>query len=448
MKLALVGRPNVGKSALFNRICKQRISIVDDMEGVTRDRIYSDANYLGRSFELIDTGGIHFEKNIPFCEEVKRQALIAIEEADGIILVVDARVGVQQLDVEVARILLKTKKPVVLAVNKIDDLSLSDLIINFYELGIEKMIPVSAEHGLHIAELLEEMLYHFPVEEEIKALDRQIKVAIVGRVNVGKSTLLNAILKEERSIVSDQVGTTRDAIDVTVQKGEESFILIDTAGIRRKNKEKEVVEKFASIRTFQAIERADICVVVVDVQEGLTGQEKRILSDIQSKGRGCVIFLNKWDLAKNWQMEEALAYLYRESPFIKHCPIIIGSAKHKRNTEEVFNQVEIVKKELGKKMATPELNRFVEKCFQTVHPPMIMGKRLRVYYMTQKSSFPPRFILFVNNPKFMTRAYKTYLINSFREAYSFSGCPIEFSLRGKKVTTSEQRKELKGLLKY
>lgn len=439
MKLALVGRPNVGKSALFNRICKQRISIVDDMEGVTRDRIYSDAEYLGRSFELIDTGGIHFEKNIPFCEEVKRQALIAIEEADGIILVVDARVGVQQLDVEVAKILLKTKKPVILAVNKIDDLSLSDLVFDFYELGIEKMIPVSAEHGLHIAELLEEILQFFPVAEE-QTKEKQTKVAIIGRVNVGKSTLLNAILKEDRSIVSDLVGTTRDAIDVTFQKDNESFVLIDTAGIRKKNKEKEVVEKFAAIRTFQAIERADICVVVIDVQEGLTTQEKRILSDIQKKGRGCVIFLNKWDLAKNWQMEEIVSSLYRESPFIKHCPIIIGSAKQNRNTEEVFKQVILVKKELEKKMPTPELNRFVDKCFQTVHPPMIMGKRLRVYYMTQKSSFPPRFILFVNNPKLMTKAYKSYLINSFRQAYSFLGCPIEFSLRGKKATTGGPKK--------
>lgn len=436
MKIALVGRPNVGKSALFNRICKKRISIVDDMEGVTRDRIYGEAGYLDKSFELIDTGGIHFEKNLPFCEEIKRQAFIAVEEADGIILVVDARVGVQQLDIEVAKILLKKKKPVVLAVNKVDDLSLTGLVFNFYELGIEKMIPVSAEHGLHIAELLEEMFAQLPIKEMQTQVERQTKVAIVGRVNVGKSTLLNAILDEERSIVSDQVGTTRDAIDVSLQRNNTSFLLIDTAGIRRKNKEKEVVEKFASIRTFEAIERADICVVVIDAKEGLTGQEKRILSDIQSKGRGCVIFLNKWDLVKNWPMEEALRSLYRESPFIKHCPIIIGSAKQKRNIEEVFNQVEKVKEQLGKKMPTPELNRFVERSFQAIHPPMIMGKRLRVYYMTQKSTSPPKFILFVNNPTLMTRAYKSYLINSFREAYSFLGCPIEFSLRGKKATTS------------
>ncbi|PIS01312.1 MAG: ribosome biogenesis GTPase Der [Chlamydiae bacterium CG10_big_fil_rev_8_21_14_0_10_35_9] len=432
MKLALVGRPNVGKSALFNRICKKRIAIVDDMEGVTRDRIYGEAEFAGQTFEVIDTGGIHFGKNIPFTEEVRRQSQLAIEEADGIILVVDGKAGVQSLDADISKILLKTHKPVVLAVNKIDDLSLSDLVFNFFELGIEKMVPVSALHGLHVAELLENIFEKVPQAHLADEVDAICKVAIVGRANVGKSTLINALLNEERTIVSPIAGTTRDAIDIPLDYNESSYLMIDTAGIRRKNKEKEVVEKFAAMRTENAITRADVCVLVIDANEGLTSQEKRIINQIESEGKGLVIFLNKWDLVKGFRMEHSIQAIYEESPFIKHCPIIVGSAKEKRNITDIFEKVNEVQENLAKKLSTSELNQFIEKCFQKVHPPMILGKRLRVYYMTQKTTNPPRFILFINYPNLMTKAYKNYLINSFRQEYAFTGCPIEFILRGKK----------------
>jgi len=430
-KIALIGRPNVGKSALFNRIAKKRIAIVDEMEGVTRDRLYADAELFGRSFEIIDTGGIDENSGIPFAEEVKRQAEIAVEEADGLIMVVDSRVGLTTLDENVAKLLLRSGKPVALAVNKVDNSNDESSTAPFYALGIEALLPVSATHGSNVAELLELALAPCPEVEELESPDR-IKVAIIGRTNVGKSTMINSLLDEERCVVSPIPGTTRDAIDVTVLFEESQFTFIDTAGIRRKKSEHEVVDKFAAIRTERAVERADICILMIDAEKGLTTQEKRIARMIEKRGKGCLIFCNKWDLVKGFRMEHCKKSLEIEASFLNYCPTLFGSALTGRKLVEIFPIIREIHKEMRKRISTGQLNKFIEKAIQRVHPPMIKGKRLRIYYMAQVDYAPPRFVFFVNNPDFLADSYKKYLVNQFRLAYKFTGVPLVFYLKGKK----------------
>ncbi|HSX27073.1 MAG TPA: ribosome biogenesis GTPase Der [Chlamydiales bacterium] len=430
-KIALVGRPNVGKSALFNRICQKRISIVDEQEGITRDRLYAETELFGRKFILIDTGGIDFSGTIPFHEEVKMQAEIAIEEADVILLVVDGQIGPNPLDEEVAKKLLKSKKPVVVAVNKIDQMSEEVKIHAFHSLALRDLMAVSAMQGYQIVELLEKALSYIPVVEEEEVVLGGIKVAIVGRPNVGKSTLLNELLDEERSIVSPIAGTTRDAIDVPIVHEGQDYLLIDTAGIRRKKAEKEVVDKFAAMRTEEAIDRCDVCVLVLDSFEGFTTQEKRIAAEIEAKGRSCILVFNKWDLMHNFKMEHALRGVREEIPFLNHCPTLFISATKGRNLNQIFPAIKAVYAERQKRITTGGLNKFIEGCLQKYHPPLIIGKRLRIYYMTQVEVNPPKFVLFVNNPTLMTESYRKYLVNQFREIYSFSGCPLILELRGK-----------------
>ena len=434
LKLALVGRPNVGKSALFNRICKKKIAIVDEMEGVTRDRLYADADFFGRPFEVIDTGGIDSHSGIPFQEEVRRQTEIAIEEADVIVMVVDARVGITTLDEEVAKLILRTGKSIALAVNKIDDFEHLNLLHQFYSLGISKIVAVSAVQGFQIAELLETAFkgVEFPKEAR-QTTSKQIKVAIVGRPNVGKSTLLNFLLREERSVVSPVAGTTRDSIDVDIEVEGRSFTLIDTAGIRRKHAEHEVVDKFAAIRTERAIERADVCIMILDAQEGITSQEKRIARHIEEHGKACILLFNKWDLVKGFRMEHCLQGVQHMASFLTHCPTLFVSAQTGRNLEGLFKHIEEVHAQHNRRITTGQLNRFMERTLQKYHPPMIQGKRLRIYYLAQVDTCPPRFVFFVNDPDRMCETYKKYLINQFREMYQFTGVPLVFALKGRKV---------------
>jgi len=429
-KIAIVGRPNVGKSALFNRIVQQRVSIVDEQEGITRDRLYAKAELFGREFELIDTGGIDARGTAPFNEQIKQQALYAIDEADAIIFVVDAQVGPTLLDDEAAKILRKTKKKVVVAVNKVDHLAEETVVDPFRRLGFSVMVPVSALQGNQIAELLEHALDGLSGTDEPRISDC-IRVAIVGRPNVGKSTLLNELLDEQRSIVSPIAGTTRDAIDVPLTLDGKQYLLIDTAGIRRKKAETEVVDKFAAIRTEEAIDRADVCLLMLDAFEGITAQEKRIANEIESKGKSCIILFNKWDLVKKLQMEHALRGVREEVPFLAHCPTIFLSALKRRNLDKIFPAVNQVYNERFRRITTGQLNKFIEGCLHRYHPPMMVGKRLRIYYMTQTAVAPPKFVVFVNNPMLMTDTYRKYLVNQFREAYGFSGCPITLDLRGK-----------------
>lgn len=442
-KIALVGRPNVGKSALFNRICQKRLSIVDEQEGITRDRLYAKADLFGRPFILVDTGGIDLSGEIPFAEEVKGQAEIAIQEADAIIFVVDGQLGPSPLDEELAKKFRKTKKPVFVAVNKID--AGEDLlrVSAFYGLGIPNIFGVSAIQGYQVAELLEAAMKMIPeAAEEEPIAPSAIRVAIVGRANVGKSTLLNELLHDNRSIVSPVAGTTRDAIDVLHTENGQDYLLIDTAGIRRKKSEKVVVEKFAAIRTEEALERADVCLLVLDSFEGLTTQEMRIANEIEQLGKSCILLFNKWDQVKNLQMEHALRGVKEAAPFLAHCPTLFISALKKRNLGGIFSLVKQVYEQRFLRLTTGALNKFIESCLQKYHPPLITGKRLRIYYLTQVECDPPRFVLFVNKPDLLTESYKKFLINQLRDSFPFPGCPLLFELRGKKPASKSGNSEL------
>lgn len=432
-KIAIVGRPNVGKSALFNAIAKKRISIVDEAEGITRDRIYAACDFFNYPFELIDTGGIDFHSNADFIEEIRRQAHIAIEEADSIIMVVDARCGVQELDVEVAKILHTTKKPLCLAVNKVDNYNERDSIYEFSKLGIKDIVAVSAVHTFHIAELLEVALKSFDKTVHGDAADETTKIAIIGRPNVGKSYLLNSLLGEDRSIVSEIAGTTRDAIDTKITFEGKDYLLIDTAGIRRKFKEKDVVEKFAAIRSKEALDRADIAILVIDAMQGMTSEEKKIARGIEEEGKGCLVLFNKWDLAKGkgFRMEHAAKSIEDAVPFLSYCPKIFISAKTGRNLEKIMPEIVAIVKTIHSRIATPALNKCVIAAMQKYHPPAIKGKRLRIYYLAQIDTTPLKFMLFVNSPKLMEESYKKYLINQLRETFELKGAPIVLELRGK-----------------
>lgn len=438
-KVAIVGRPNVGKSAIFNAICNKRIAIVDEAEGITRDRLYSVSELFGRPFEVIDTGGIDPRSKAPFNEQVKQQAEIAIEEADSIIMVVDVQIGVTPLDSEVAKMLLSTDKPLCLAVNKIDHPSQEWQMHAFHELGIKKIVPISASQRWHIAELLETALENVQAKEGEPEKAEGIKVAIIGRPNVGKSSLLNYLMDEERCIVSPIPGTTRDSIDIPFILNDQKYTLIDTAGIRRKFAEKEVVDKFAAIRTTKAIERADLCILMVDAQQGLTTQEKRIASEIEEAGKGCILLFNKWDLVKGFRMEHCLKSIENDVPFLKHCPKLFISAKTGRNVDKIFTEVDKVYEASRTRITTHQLNKFIIAAIQKTNPPMITGKRLRIYYMAQVGIEPPTFIFFVNYPALMTDTYKKYLYNQFREVYAFTGCPIRMFLKGRKRVDREDR---------
>lgn len=439
-KLAIVGRPNVGKSALFNRICKKKIAIVDEAEGITRDRLYSDSELFGLRFQVIDTGGINPRSKAMFNEEIKRQAEIAIEEADTLIMVVDSRIGITSLDQELALILQRTKKPICLAVNKIDNVSEEHLKYQFQSLGIAKMVAVSAVQGWNIAELLETAFEGFSKDAIETEDDGRINISFVGRPNVGKSSLVNYLLSEDRCIVSPIPGTTRDSIDIPFIHDETVYNLIDTAGIRRKHAEHEVVDKFAAIRTERAIERSDICLLLLDAQEGITVQEKKIANMIEAAGKGCILLFNKWDLVKGFRMEHCLKEVEDQVPFLKHCPKLFISALTGRNVEKIFEVINQVHADSKKRITTHQLNKFISASLQRNHPPMIMGKRLRIYYMAQVGVQPPKFVLFVNFANLMTETYKKYLYNQFRDTYGFTGVPITLHLKGKQKQTAERGK--------
>ncbi len=430
IRIALVGRPNVGKSALFNAICKKKISIVDEAEGITRDRLYAKTEAFGTAFELIDTGGMG-RKDDPYGDLIYRQAEIAIREADSIIMVVDGKARPLDLDMQVARLLHRSNKPLSLAVNKIDHHSQQSSLYEFSALGIEKMVAVSAIHGYQIAELIEAALKDVPVpavEDEVPAFPQ---VAIIGRPNVGKSTLLNALVGDERTIVSPLAGTTRDSIDTEVVFKDKTYVFIDTAGIRKKQKEKEVVEKYAHIRTEGAIERSSVCLLVIDALQGITSEEKKIAKMIEQSKKSCVVLINKWDLAKGFRMEHCLQGIEEEVPFLAHCPKICISAITKRNLDKIFHAVDEVLEAYSTRISTGPLNKCLTQAMQLYHPPVLGGKRLRVYYMTQVAIQPPHFVLFVNQPKLCEPTYQKYLINTLRNTFGFRGVPLVFQLKAK-----------------
>lgn len=428
-KLAIVGRSNVGKSSLFNRICKKKISIVHEREGITRDRIYNTAYYMDKPFIVVDTAGLELKSKLSLIDEINIQTQIAIEEADVLVMVVDVTVGVTSIDEVIAKNLLKTKKKIILAINKVDTEKLKEKTFEFETLGFKNIIEISCSQNYQIDELLNLAFKDLPLpENNIIKNNQKPKIAIVGRTNVGKSTLLNALAEEKRVVVSETIATTRDSIDVDIKKNDKVYTFIDTAGIRRKNKETDVIEKFSHSQTLKSIENADICLLILDASDFITAQDKKILKLIERASKGCIILVNKWDKLKNVRQEHFLKALNQKNNYF---PTLIISAVKKINLNKIYYLIDRILENKKRTIKTAALNKFIEQCIQKYHPPMIKGKRLKIYYLTQIKNNPPRFLFFVNYPDLFTDSYKKYLINNFRETFIFEGIPIIFDVKKK-----------------
>ena len=427
--VAIVGRANVGKSTIFNRIVGERVSIVEDTPGVTRDRIYAHASWLTKEFRLIDTGGIEIEK-ASFTEQIKAQAEIAIEEADVIIFVVNGREGITKEDIFVARMLQKSRKPIVLAVNKIDDQVYKDNIYEFYNLGIGDPIAVSGSHGIGIGDILDEVIHLLP-EVQVELPEDEIRFSIIGRPNVGKSSLTNALLGEERVIVSDIEGTTRDAIDTAFEKDEQKYRVIDTAGMRKKGKIYENVEKYSILRALSAIEKSDVVLVVIDGSQPIIEQDKHVAGNAHEAGKSVILVVNKWDLVdKNEKTMAKMEKEIREQfKYLDYAPIVFVSAKQRRRTDLLFPEILKVYENSHRRVSTSVLNDVLVDA-QAMNPTTTFnGGRLRIYYANQVSICPPTFVFFTNNPDYLHFSYKRYLENRLRESFDFSGTPIHMICR-------------------
>ncbi|MGA5690404.1 ribosome biogenesis GTPase Der [Cytobacillus pseudoceanisediminis] len=431
--VAIVGRPNVGKSTIFNRIVGERISIVEDIPGVTRDRIYSSAEWLTHDFNIIDTGGIDIGDE-PFLEQIRLQAEIAIDEADVIIFLVNGREGVTSADEEVAKILYKAKKPVVLGVNKIDNPEMRDLIYDFYALGFGEPFPISGSHGLGLGDLLDEAAKHFPKHGQTEYGEDVIKFSLIGRPNVGKSSLVNAMLGEERVIVSNIAGTTRDAIDSKVKVDGQEYVIIDTAGMRKKGKVYETTEKYSVLRALRAIERSDVVLVVIDGEEGIIEQDKRIAGYAHEAGRAVVIVVNKWDaVEKDERTMKVFEQNIREHfQFLDYAPIVFLSAKTKKRIHTLIPMINTASENHALRVETSVLNDVVMDAVAMNPTPTDKGRRLRIYYTTQVAVKPPTFVVFVNDPELLHFSYERFLENRIRDAFGFEGTPIKIFARERK----------------
>ncbi|NLY11891.1 MAG: ribosome biogenesis GTPase Der [Firmicutes bacterium] len=428
--VAIVGRPNVGKSTLFNRISKDRIAIVEGTPGVTRDRIYNDVEWLGNHFTIIDTGGIDIGKDI-IQEQVFLQAKIAIEEADIIIFVVDGREGITAADEEVADLLRKTEKPVILCINKVDDQSNAwEYQADFYRLGLGEPIMVSAEHGKNIGDLLDRVVELFPETANVDE-DDLLKVAIVGRPNVGKSSFINKVLNEERVIVTNIAGTTRDAIDTYYEHDGQKYLLIDTAGLRRKKLVEEELEYFSVLRTLRAIERSDVTILMLDATEGVTEQDKKIAGYAHEKGRGVIIAVNKWDLVEKDSntMREFEETIRTEVAFINYAPVMFISALTGQRINRLLDLVKVVAEQRSLRIPTGKLNQIIQDAVAMHQTPSDKGVRLKIFYVTQAQVSPPVFIIHVNRSDLMHFSYERYLENRLREEFGFIGTPIMLIVR-------------------
>ena len=439
--VAVVGRPNVGKSTLFNAIVNKRISIVEDIPGVTRDRIYFDAEWLNREFTMIDTGGIEFvtENSHVIPIMMRLQAELAIEEADVILFVVDGKQGIVPADEEVANILRTSGKPVVLVVNKIDSVNQEPNIYEFYNLGLGDPIGISAKNLMNLGDLLDDTVKHFPPVGTNVDEEDTIHVAIIGRPNVGKSSLTNALLGQDRVIVSDVAGTTRDSIDTHWTHGDQKFVLIDTAGMRRKSKIDEAVERYSIVRSLRSVDRSDIVVLVLDGVDGVTEQDKKIAGYAYEAGKGVIIVVNKWDLVEK-DDKTTLRYtedIYDELGFLQFAPILFASALTKQRIHRLADMLKFVSEQQYRRVSTGTLNQLLQDA-QTVNPvPSRNGRIPKIYYMTQASVKPPTFILFVNEPELIHFSYMRFLENRLRESFGFEGTPIRLILRGKKREDEE-----------
>jgi GTP-binding protein len=429
--VAIVGRPNVGKSALFNRLVGERKAIVEDMPGVTRDRLYDKSEWLGREFIVIDTGGIRFDEGDIFTKEVKLQADLAIEEADVILFVVDVQDGITSEDAQVANLLRRSKKPIILTVNKVDNFNKPLDHYEFYNLGLGDPIPVSAMHGSNINELLDAVIENFPPEVENDENDDVIKIAVVGRPNVGKSSLVNALLGEERVIVSDIPGTTRDSIDTPFTFNGKKYILIDTAGVRKKSRIKETTERYSVIRTLRSVERADVCLIMLDAKEGIIEQDKRVAGYVHEQNKANIIVMNKWDLIeKDGQtMNKFDKDIRREFKFLSYSPTLYISALTKQRIFKVLEMVDFVAEQHYRRVQTAELNQIITEALLLNPLPGGGKKKGKIYYATQVSVAPPTFVFFVNDKELIHFTYLRYLENVLRQNFGFEGTPVRLLLK-------------------
>lgn len=431
--VAIVGRPNVGKSTVFNRIAGERISIVEDTPGVTRDRIYARSEWMGQAFNLIDTGGIDIGDE-PFVTQITEQAEIAIDEADVIVFVTSVQEGVTDADEKVARILYKTDKPVILAVNKVDNPEVRSEIYDFYSLGFGDPVPISGTHGIGTGDLLDLIVKNFP-EDATEEIDDSIKFSFIGRPNVGKSSLVNAILGENRVIVSNIEGTTRDAIDTKFTTEDGSvYTMIDTAGIRKKGKVYENTEKYSVLRAMQAIDRSDVVCVVLNAEEGIREQDKHVAGYAHDAGRGIVIVVNKWDTLKkdSYTMKEFESHIRNEFQYLSYAPIVFVSAKTHQRLNELPKLIRRVDENHSKRVSSAVLNDVIMDAIAHNPTPTDNGKRLRIYYATQVAVKPPTFVIFVNDPELMHFSYERFLENQLRAAFDFEGTPLHLIERRRK----------------
>ena len=430
--LAIVGRPNVGKSTLFNKIAGSRISIVDDMPGVTRDRIYAEADWTGRSFTLIDTGGLDPDSDDAITKNVFRQAEAAIESADVILFLTDVKAGATEADKDVADLLRKSKKPVLLVVNKVDaPAKQENEIYEFYELGLGEPIPVSAGQALGLGDMLDEAVKLFPAQHESEREDDFIRVAVVGKPNVGKSSLINKILGEERVIVNDAPGTTRDAVDAYLKRDGREYIFIDTAGLRRKSNIKENIERYGIVRAVSAVERANVCVLMIDAEEGITEQDTKIAGIAHERGKAAVIAVNKWDKIEKTTktMKEFENRIDTELSYMPYAPKIFISAFTGQRIHKLFELIYAVYQNNLMRVSTGVLNDVIIEAAAVHQPPTDKGRMLRIFYATQVSVKPPTFVLFVNDKELLHFSYKRYLENKLRDAFGFAGTPVHFIVR-------------------
>ncbi len=427
--VAVVGRPNVGKSTFFNYVCGRRISIVEDTPGVTRDRIYAEAEWRNRRFTLIDTGGIEPYAEDKILQQMRRQAETAIEMADVIVFMVDVKEGMTASDREIATMLRKSNKPVILAANKADSVGAPPAeIYEFYNLAMGDVMPVSSVHGLGMGDLLDEIYKYFPDEHEDEYDDDVIKVAVIGKPNSGKSSLINRMMGEERVIVSDIPGTTRDAIDTYLEVGDDKYILIDTAGIRRQNKITENIERYSALRSWTAIERADVCVIMIDAKDGVTEQDTKIAGYAHEQGKASVIVINKWDLVEKetGTLEEYRKKVIEKLSFMQYAPVLFVSVKTGQRVHKLLELVKFVFNQASLRISTGMLNDLLNEATAMVQPPSDKGKRLKLYYGTQSAVRPPTFVIFVNDMELFHYSYERYIENQLRKSYGFEGTPIKF----------------------
>ncbi len=430
--VAVVGRPNVGKSTLFNKLVGQRLSIVDDTPGVTRDRIYGDCEWLNHNFLLVDTGGIEPDSDDIILSQMRRQAQIAIDSADVIIFVTDMRTGVVATDQEVGSMLMKSGKPIVLCVNKCDTVGEPPLeFYEFYNLCLGEPIRVSAVHGHGTGDLLDEVIKYFPVDDSENDEDDRIRVAVIGKPNVGKSSLINAIAGEERVIVSNIAGTTRDATDTLIENQFGKFIFIDTAGIRRKSKVEEAIEKYSVLRARMAVERATVCVIMIDAQEGFTEQDSKVAGIAHDLGKACIIAVNKWDAVEKdgKTMDSYRKKLMNDFSFMSYAPIIFISAKTGQRLDRLFELIKFVDTQNAMRISTGKLNDILAEATARVQPPTDKGRRLKIYYITQASTRPPTFVCFVNRKDLFHYSYQRYIDNQIREVFGLEGTPTKMVIR-------------------